>query len=161
MIDLAAALIAPLAKLFLTSCLGEVPADIGDNLLKLGFERFGDWSKARTCGPLIHVRRPAAPLHRSAGSVLGLLDWRRAAARGIALQDVIGRVGPLPEATRSTLRARSSPWTARGPCRRAALSRRAAGFIEQHVHPVLTALMVVAEVIAIEGWEEHQPAAPD
>ena len=52
MIDLASALIAPLAKLFLKSCLGEVPADIGDNLLKLGFERFGDWSKARAAKQL-------------------------------------------------------------------------------------------------------------
>ena len=34
------------------SCLGDLPADIGDNLLKLGFERFGDWSKARTAKQL-------------------------------------------------------------------------------------------------------------
>ena len=52
MIDLASALVAPLAKLFLKSCLGEVVADIGDNLLKLGFERFGDWSKARSAKQL-------------------------------------------------------------------------------------------------------------
>jgi NACHT domain/Leucine Rich repeats (2 copies) len=51
-IELASALVAPLAKLFLKSCLGEVPADIGDHLLKLGFERFGDWSKARTAKQL-------------------------------------------------------------------------------------------------------------
>ena len=51
-IELASALTLPLAKLFLKSCLGEVPADIGDNLLKLGFERFGDWSKARTAKQL-------------------------------------------------------------------------------------------------------------
>jgi hypothetical protein len=52
MIDLASALIAPLAKLFLKSCLGEVPADIGDNLLKLGFERLGDRTKARAAKQL-------------------------------------------------------------------------------------------------------------
>ena len=52
MIDLASALTLPLAKLFLKSCLGEIPADIGDHLLKLGFERFGDWSKARTAKQL-------------------------------------------------------------------------------------------------------------
>jgi NACHT domain len=52
MIELASALTLPLAKLFLKSCLGEVPADIGDNLLKLGFERFGDWSKARAAKQL-------------------------------------------------------------------------------------------------------------
>ncbi len=28
-----------------------------------------------------------------------------------------------------------------------------AGFVEQHVHPVLTSLMVIANVIAIEDWE--------
>jgi NACHT N-terminal Helical domain 1 len=52
MIELAAALTAPLAKLFLRSCSGEVPADIGDNLLKLGFARLGDWSKARAAKQL-------------------------------------------------------------------------------------------------------------
>ncbi|HEX3210242.1 MAG TPA: hypothetical protein VHQ91_12725, partial [Geminicoccaceae bacterium] len=52
MIDLAAALTLPLAKLFLKTAFGEVPADIGDNLLKLGFERLGDWSKARAAKQL-------------------------------------------------------------------------------------------------------------
>jgi hypothetical protein len=47
MIDLASALVPPLAKLFLKTCFGEVAADIGDNLLKLGFARLGDRSKAR------------------------------------------------------------------------------------------------------------------
>jgi hypothetical protein len=58
MIDLAAALLAPLAKLFLKTALGEVPADIGDNLLKLGFERLRDWSKADAAEQL--ARRTAA-----------------------------------------------------------------------------------------------------
>jgi hypothetical protein len=57
-IDLASALIAPLAKLLLKSCLGEVPADIGDNLLKLGFERLRDWSKAEAAEQL--AKRTAA-----------------------------------------------------------------------------------------------------
>jgi hypothetical protein len=47
MIDLAAALTVPLAKLFLKTALGEVPVDIGDNLLQLGFTRLGDRAKAR------------------------------------------------------------------------------------------------------------------
>ena len=52
MIELASALTLPLAKLLLKSCLGEVAADTGDNLLKLGFERLGDWSKARAAKQL-------------------------------------------------------------------------------------------------------------
>ena len=44
MIDLASALTLPLAKLLLKSCLGDVPAAIGDSLLRLGFQRFGDWA---------------------------------------------------------------------------------------------------------------------
>jgi hypothetical protein len=48
MIELASALTLPIAKLLLKSWLGEsVAVDIGDNLLKLGFSRFGDWTKAR------------------------------------------------------------------------------------------------------------------
>jgi NACHT domain len=48
MIELASALTLPIAKLLLKSWLGEsVAADVGDNLLKLGFTRFGDWTKAR------------------------------------------------------------------------------------------------------------------
>lgn len=35
-----------------------------------------------------------------------------------------------------------------------------AGFIEQHVHPVLTALMVVAKVIAIEDWDTTSGFSP-
>lgn len=48
MIELTSALVAPLAKALLKSCLGDVPADIGGNLLNLGFQRFGDRSKAKT-----------------------------------------------------------------------------------------------------------------
>ncbi len=40
-------------------------ADIGDNLLKLGFERFGDWSKARAAKQLAE---------RTAGGVVGSLE---------------------------------------------------------------------------------------
>jgi hypothetical protein len=48
MIELASALTLPIAKLLLKSWLGDsVAVDIGDNLLKLGFKRFGDWTKAR------------------------------------------------------------------------------------------------------------------
>jgi hypothetical protein len=47
-IELASALTMPIATLLLKSWLGDgVPAEIGDNLLKLGFSRFGDWTKAR------------------------------------------------------------------------------------------------------------------
>ena len=35
-----------------------------------------------------------------------------------------------------------------------------AGFVEQHVHPVLTSLMVVANVIAIEDWETTGGSSP-
>ena len=42
-----------------------MPADIGDNLLKLGFERFGDWSKARTAKQLAE---------RTAGGVVSSLE---------------------------------------------------------------------------------------
>ena len=48
MIELASALTLPIAKLVLRSWLGDGAAvDIGDNLLKLSFNRFGDWTKAR------------------------------------------------------------------------------------------------------------------
>lgn len=115
---------------------------------------------------------------------LGLLDWRRTAAQGIALQDVIAGVSPLPEATiyvarevitMDRARPRAEAVAVVGE-RIAAVGSVAelqalagsqpfridrtfadkvliAGFIEQHVHPVLTALMVVAEVIAIEDWD--------
>jgi Leucine-rich repeat (LRR) protein len=47
MIELASALTVPIAKLLLKSWLGDsVAVDIGDNLLKLGFKRFGDRGKA-------------------------------------------------------------------------------------------------------------------
>jgi hypothetical protein len=47
MIELASALTLPIAKLLLKSWLGDsVAVDIGDNLLKLGFKRFGDRVKA-------------------------------------------------------------------------------------------------------------------
>ncbi len=39
-----------------------------------------------------------------------------------------------------------------------------AGFVEQHVHPVLTSLMVISNVIAIEDWETtngYSPAVRD
>jgi hypothetical protein len=39
-----------LAKLFLKSCLGKVPADIGDNLLKLASSAAGDAALAETAG---------------------------------------------------------------------------------------------------------------
>jgi predicted amidohydrolase YtcJ len=115
---------------------------------------------------------------------IGLLDWRRAAAQGIALQDVIGRVGPLPEATiyvarevitmdRARPRAEAVAVVGERIAAVGSLSELqalagsqplridrtfadkalTAGFVEQHVHPVLTALMVVAEVIAIEDWD--------
>jgi Leucine-rich repeat (LRR) protein len=48
MIELASALTLPIATLLLKSWLGDgVAADIGDNLLKLGFSRFQDWTKAQ------------------------------------------------------------------------------------------------------------------
>jgi NACHT domain/Leucine Rich repeats (2 copies) len=46
MIELASALTLPITKLLLKSWLGDTGADIGDNLLKLGSKRFGDWAKA-------------------------------------------------------------------------------------------------------------------
>jgi hypothetical protein len=66
MIDLASALTLPVGKLFLKSCFGEVPADIGDNLLKLGFARLGDWSKARAAKQLAErtARSVVASLER-------------------------------------------------------------------------------------------------
>lgn len=115
---------------------------------------------------------------------LGILDWRRAASQGIGLQDIIGRVGPLPDATIYVAREviTMDPTRPRAEAvavvggRIAALGTLAelqalageqpfridrtfadkvliAGFIEQHVHPVLAALMVVADVIAIEDWD--------
>ncbi len=125
-----------------------------------------------------------------AGS-LGLSAWQRAVAQGIALQDITGRVGPLPEATiyvareiitMDRARPRAEAVAVVGQ-RIAAVGSLAelqalvgaqsfrvdrtfadkvlmAGFIEQHVHPVLSALMVVAEVIAIEDWETVAGLSP-
>src|SRR5512135_1878559 len=122
---------------------------------------------------------------------LGLLDWRRAIAQGIGLQDIIGKVGPLPEAviyvareiiTMDRARPRAEAVAVVGD-RIAAVGSLAelqalagaqplrvdrtfadkvliAGFIEQHVHPVLTGLMVVAEVIAIEDWDTASGFSP-
>lgn len=122
---------------------------------------------------------------------LGLLDWRRALAQGIALQDIVGRVGPLPAAviyvareiiTMDRARTRADAVAVVGD-RIAAIGNLPelqalagaqpfrvdrtfadkvliAGFIEQHVHPVLTGLMVVAEVIAIEDWDTASGFSP-
>ena len=106
------------------------------------------------------------------------------AAEGVALQDVIGDLQPLPQATIYVAREiiTMDPTRPRAEAvavvggRIAAVGSRAelealagaqsyridetfqdrvliAGFVEQHVHPVLTGLMVVAEVIAIEDWD--------
>ncbi len=122
---------------------------------------------------------------------LGLLDWRRAVAQGISLQDIAGRVGPLPKATiyvarevitMDRARPRAEALAVVGQ-RIAAVGSQSelqalagnqpftvdrtladkvliAGFIEQHVHPVLSALMVVANVIAIEDWDTVAGPAP-
>jgi hypothetical protein len=47
MVEVTYALVGPLAKLILKSWLGDTAADVGDNLLKLGLKRFGDWKNAR------------------------------------------------------------------------------------------------------------------
>ena len=117
------------------------------------------------------------------------------AADGVALQDVIGDLQPLPQATiyvareiitMDPARPRAEAVAVVGE-RIAAVGSRAelealagaqpfrvdetfqdkvliAGFVEQHVHPVLTGLMVMAEVIAIEDWDTvagFSPAARD
>lgn len=113
------------------------------------------------------------------------------AAQAIALQDVIGSLGQLPEATIYVARDIITMDRARPHAEAVAVVGRRiaavgslaelqalagsqafridrsfadkvliAGFIEQHVHPVLTALMMVADVIAIEDWETAAGFAP-
>jgi predicted amidohydrolase YtcJ len=122
---------------------------------------------------------------------LVLATAQPASAQGVALQDVIGGVAPLPAATIYVARDIITMDPNRPHAEavavvgdriaavgsRADLEARAgeqayrvdetfqdkvliAGFVEQHVHPVLTGLMVVADVIAIEDWETANGFSP-
>ena len=88
MLDLAAALATPIAKLFLKSWLGDTSADIGSNLFDIAKKRFDDRAKA-------------------------LEAQKKAKAVGAAVAEDLGRFFAQERAHPNDLEPRPTSWASR------------------------------------------------